>query len=293
MSTGLQGIGDWRLHEVIGEGARATVYRAQSAHGGETAPEMAVKVLRRELCVDAAAVSDFEDRARHGALLTSSWIVTQRGLERAEEQPYGVWDLVQGASLADLAGGKKRVTLTPGEVSAILEDALAALADAQSCTPPMAHGRLDAGAILVDGVGQCRLMGFGEPGDGREDLHQLAAVLQPLSDGGDPELDAWFDALLQPATGYTAASALEDLPRRSDGTDREALGVRAERVRKRLRRRRRKAKTDSASAGGSGKAAVRDPEDARAALDQARWVALFCVLMLLAGVLIELLLSGR
>lgn len=292
MSTGLQGIGDWQLHEVIGEGDRATVYRGQSSHGGDTAPEMAVKVLHRALAEDAAAAGEFEARARRGALLTSPWIVTQRGLERADGQPYGVWDLVHGASVADMTGGRKPVTLPPGELCAIIEDTLSALRDAQQASPPVAHGRLDGGAILVDGSGRCRLMGFGEPGDGRDDLPALAQLLQPLSDGGDAELDAWFDALLQPASPYTAASALEELPRRCEADERVALGARAERARKRLLRRRRKAAAKK-EAEGSGGAAPRDPEDAKAALSQARWVALFCVLTLLAAVLIELLLSGR
>jgi serine/threonine-protein kinase len=94
-------LGQFELREVIGEGATGTVYRAWQAPMERW---VAVKVLHRDLTADPSMVARMAREARAVARLTHPGIVTVHATgEAAGGRPFLVMELVDGASLEELA----------------------------------------------------------------------------------------------------------------------------------------------------------------------------------------------
>src|SRR5499427_7928572 len=136
-------LGQFELLERIGAGAMGTVYRAWQ---NTMDRPVAVKVLRRELLLDAAVVKRFYREARAVARLSHPNIITVFLVGECDDgAPYIVMEMVEGPSLAQRleADGK----LEPGRAVRIATQIAAALAEAHAAS--VVHRDLKPENILL------------------------------------------------------------------------------------------------------------------------------------------------
>jgi serine/threonine-protein kinase len=101
-------IGSYEVADLIGEGGMGTVYRARDSRLDR---DVALKVIRRDLAVDADRVARFDREARLLAALNHANIATIHGLEYDGATRILVLELVQGDTLGErLRAGKLTVT---------------------------------------------------------------------------------------------------------------------------------------------------------------------------------------
>jgi eukaryotic-like serine/threonine-protein kinase len=96
-------VGRYRIHERIGRGGMATVYRATDPSIGR---ELAIKFLHATLCEDEECRSRFLREARAAGGLSHPNIVIVHDVGEIEGRPYMAMELLRGVSLAaELQGG--------------------------------------------------------------------------------------------------------------------------------------------------------------------------------------------
>ncbi|MGM0575669.1 MAG: protein kinase domain-containing protein [Myxococcota bacterium] len=317
MARELQGIADWRLLDVLGEGEHATVYRAVEGDGGDGAAERALKVLHPAVLHDTAEASAFRARIEVARRLGHPRIVDLHDAGEADGRPYAVFERVEGISLDDLPVRRSRGRFEPPAAGIVLRGVLEALAAAGRADPPVAHGRLDAGDVLLDPEGAVRVTGFGVEAEPQADLLPLARLAQDLCRRWPPEVDAWIDRLQHGDDPFPGvAAALEAFPFEALGEDGEQKGRKA--LRRAVRRivRKREAEQDDAGeapkeapASSRRRRAGRAPDsgppdaparakggdeadDAAAAVRQAKRVALACLGILLVALTVEIIRFG-
>ncbi len=214
MAGELQGIADWRLVDVLGEGARAVVYRAMRIGAGEGEQHVAIEVLRVTAAQDPDAVEAFEARAAVGARLADRRIAAVIETGRADGRPYVVSELCEGLSLETLPVRRSTGRLRPQPAAWVLREITAGLAAAGREDPPVVHGALDAGDVLIDSDGDVFLAGFGVIDSPQADLLALARLAQELCRVWPPEIDAWIDRLQDGEDAFEdTAAALEGFPK--------------------------------------------------------------------------------
>lgn len=221
MTAHLSGFGPFHLLDLLGEGSRATVYRARREGDDH---EFALKLLH-----STAADDDFESRATQERAAASMALrgdhlcqVTHQGV--IDDRPYITMTLIHGLSLDKLAGKSGKVRLRPGQAAHVLEGVLRGLEHAWASSPPLVHGRLDEGAIMIGSDGNIALLGLGTPGPAQTDMLQVAQLAQGITTGWPTEMDAYFDKL-QSADGFANVSeAIEALPVTSTERDKAGIG---------------------------------------------------------------------
>ncbi|MCA9517659.1 MAG: hypothetical protein KC635_22115, partial [Myxococcales bacterium] len=221
----LQGLGPFRLLGVVGEGERAVVYHAEREGAGAVATSYALRILRPSLKGDAEALRAFEERAEAGAALVGDAVVGTYETGHLEGRPYALLERVDGVPLDALFPKKGKARFSEAAATTLLHGVLKALVTAHEASPPLVHGRLDAGSVLLDGDGDVRVVGFGAPGEPQADFLALARLAQQVIPDGAPALDTWLDGLQDGSDVYASPVAvLEALPLGATGDGRRALG---------------------------------------------------------------------
>ncbi|MFO0746363.1 MAG: protein kinase [Myxococcota bacterium] len=206
MKAELNGIGPWRLLEVVGSGERATVYKALREGAPPGSPFVAVKVLHAPLAADPIMAEAFLARGRAGlklARMEHPAIVPVLEVVPGP-RPYIISELEDALALERLMPerGRAKVPLEAGTnlVIAVL-DALAAAANDR-----MVHGRLTPSDVLVRADGLVRVTSFGQDigrdGDARADFLAVHRLCQSLGSPWLPEVDAWLDRLAAEETPW-------------------------------------------------------------------------------------------
>lgn len=157
-------IGRFRLGEELGRGAQATVWLA---HDERLDRDVALKLLSPD--ADTLAVSQWLHEARAVSRLSHPNIVPVFEADEHAGQPYLVFELVRGRTLADRL--KRNGALPPREAATLMVGVLDALRTAHE--QGIVHRDLKPSNILLDGEGRARVMDFGiaarvaDSGDGR------------------------------------------------------------------------------------------------------------------------------
>ncbi|RAG84122.1 hypothetical protein DN069_18985 [Streptacidiphilus pinicola] len=237
--------GRYELHEPLGTGGMATVWRGVDR---VLARPVAVKVLNEGLAEDAHFAERFAREARHAAMLVHPAIVTV--FDSGEDEtgaPYLVMELVDGRTLGELLEETPRLPVD--RAIAIASTVCDALQVAHAAG--LVHRDIKPGNIMVTDGGQVKVVDFGiakagndeaqltgtgsvlgtasylapeqataSEVDGRADLYALGCVLtemltgQPPFTGATPVEVAWKQVSERPAP----LSALRpDIPPALDG----------------------------------------------------------------------------
>ena len=150
-------VGRFALRRVLGQGAQATVWLA---HDPRLDREVAVKLMRpgAESASDSPTVTQWLHEARSVSRLTHPHIVPVFEADVQGDQPYLVFEYVEGRTLSETLrsrssppGAREAVTLMIGVLDA-LQAAHAA---------GVVHRDLKPSNILVDAAGRARVMDFG------------------------------------------------------------------------------------------------------------------------------------
>ncbi|HJS31847.1 MAG TPA: protein kinase [Alphaproteobacteria bacterium] len=124
----LESIGRYKVLSLIGEGAMAEVYKAYDPRIDRT---VALKILKRERCLDKEYVDRFLREAKAAGALSHPNIVTVYDVGQIEERPYIMMELLEGQTLETALTQQSRFPL-PKIISIALQ-----LAEALD----YAHGR--------------------------------------------------------------------------------------------------------------------------------------------------------
>src|SRR5437762_4340654 len=130
----LQQLGDYRLIRPIGHGGMGIVYEAEQVSLGR---HVALKVLPKQLLVDARTKQRFEREAKAAAKLHHTSIVPVFGVGEHEGLPYYVMQFIPGLGLDEVleelkrlqpgqAGNRSTPRLTGGELRVSRKDVSAA-----------------------------------------------------------------------------------------------------------------------------------------------------------------------
>ena len=114
-----QRFGRYWLHEKIGQGGMADVYRASMGPDADSAGfELAIKRLRAELAGDAAAVAQFHTEAEVGQLLRHPNLLDVYEAGNQDGHLYLAMERVWGQNLAQLVEGlRRRRLLVPADLA--------------------------------------------------------------------------------------------------------------------------------------------------------------------------------
>jgi serine/threonine-protein kinase len=163
--------GRYTLHEVLGAGGMATVWRASDEVLGR---DVAVKVLSPQYAADPGFLARFEREARHAAQLSHPHLVTVFDCGVHEGMPFIVMELVTGPTLRqvlDQAG-----TLPAGEAVSIAAAVCEALDVAHGAG--LVHRDIKPANIALAAGGEVKVLDFGiARADGAGGTTRTQAVL--------------------------------------------------------------------------------------------------------------------
>ena len=157
-------VGRFVLREELGRGAQATVWLA---HDERLEREVALKLLSRD--ADTLAVTQWLHEARAVSRLSHPNIVPVFEADEHAGQPYLVFELVRGRTLADAL--RRNGAMAQRDAGNLMVGVLDALRTAHE--QGIVHRDLKPSNILLDGQGRARVMDFGiaarvaEAADGR------------------------------------------------------------------------------------------------------------------------------
>ena len=115
-------IGRYRIIEQIGKGAMAIVYKAHDPHINRL---LAIKILRKERCIDSEYRKRFLRESRAAGNLSHPNIVTIYDIGEHHEQPYIAMELLPGTPLDAILKSEKKLTNQQiNSISLQLADAL-------------------------------------------------------------------------------------------------------------------------------------------------------------------------
>jgi serine/threonine protein kinase/formylglycine-generating enzyme required for sulfatase activity len=192
-------IGRYVIAEWRGQGGYGVVYRA---HDSQTGEDVAIKVLREELCDAVAHRAGFEKEAATAMRLSHANLVQVYGLEHDQERrPYIVEQYIDGGSLYDWARAKPR---TADDVVAMMIPVAEAVAYLHRSR--LFHRDLKPNNILLDRTGKAYVSDFGLA------IHESELTVR------EGEVAGTF--------GYMAPEQIRGRTKRVDGrTDIWSLGV--------------------------------------------------------------------
>ena len=169
--------GRYELHEALGTGGMATVWRGVDR---VLARPVAVKVLNEGLAEDSLFAERFAREARHAAMLLHPAIVTV--FDSGEDEtgaPYLVMELVDGRTLAELLTETPRLPVD--RAIAIASTVCDALQVAHAAG--LVHRDIKPGNIMVGDDGQVKVVDFGiaKAGNDEAQLTSAGSVLGTAS----------------------------------------------------------------------------------------------------------------
>jgi WD40 repeat protein/serine/threonine protein kinase len=155
----LQQLGDFRILREIGKGGMGVVYEAEQISLGR---HVAVKVLAKQMLLDARARSRFEREARAAARLHHTNIVPVFGVGEHEGLPYYVMQFIHGSGLDQVLEELKRLHENEGGLGESPPDERQAVAGAASVALSLWTGVFAAptDALPRGGDGTDRLSGL-------------------------------------------------------------------------------------------------------------------------------------
>ncbi len=164
----------YRVEKKLGEGGMGTVFLARDV---KLERDVAVKVLARQLCSDAAAVARFEHEARVTARFDHPNIVPVYAVGRFHERPFMVMKLLEGTSLA------QRLAARPGawpwaEVRPIIEPLCRGLTYLHE--QGLIHRDVKPSNVYVSPAGHVTLLDFGVLKETSKDLTVTGQMLGTL-----------------------------------------------------------------------------------------------------------------
>jgi eukaryotic-like serine/threonine-protein kinase len=145
--------GRYELHEPLGRGGMAVVYRGTDTVLGRP---VAVKVLAASLARDPSFVERFRREARAAAALTHPGVVTVYDHGSEGDIHYIVMELIEGPTLSELFA---RGPLGPERTVAIGAAVLGALEAAHD--RGLVHRDVKPGNVMLTGAGDVKVMDFG------------------------------------------------------------------------------------------------------------------------------------
>ncbi|MBI3967470.1 MAG: PASTA domain-containing protein [Chloroflexi bacterium] len=148
--------GRYRLHEVIGHGGMATVYRGVDERLGRV---VAVKLLSDRLCDDHKVVNRFLRTARNAARIKHRNVATILDAGVADDRPYLVMELVPGRTLKSIIDDASPIPLGPATVDPLIRQLASALDTVHQ--QGIVHCDVKPQNALVDDRGRLKLIDFG------------------------------------------------------------------------------------------------------------------------------------
>src|SRR5450830_560009 len=140
-------LGRFELRRILGRGAQSVVWLAFDPR---LEREVAIKQMKVGQGADANAIANWLREARSVSRLTHPNIVPVFEADVQDQQPYLVFEYVQGQTLAAVLG--KRGALPPLEAVALMLEVLDALVAAHACG--VVHRDLKPSNVLVDAAGR-------------------------------------------------------------------------------------------------------------------------------------------
>ncbi len=146
----------YQVHERIGEGGMALVYRATDLRLNR---QVAVKMLRPQYAGDPEFVARFEQEARAAAALSHPHIAAVYDTGEDRDNRYIVMELLRPFTLKDLIGRSPQGRLTPGDAVKYASQIAAALAHAHQ--RGVVHRDIKPQNILFTDDGLVKVTDFG------------------------------------------------------------------------------------------------------------------------------------
>jgi eukaryotic-like serine/threonine-protein kinase len=154
LSTRLEGLGRYRVDEVLGSGGMALVYRARDE---ELDRPVAIKVLADNLAADDAFRQRFLREARLAARLSHKNVTQVYDSGEADGRPYIVMEYVEGETVAELLARRGR--LPPAEAVQLVLQVCAGLEHAHRAG--LVHRDIKPQNLLVSRDGTVKIVDFG------------------------------------------------------------------------------------------------------------------------------------
>jgi serine/threonine-protein kinase len=145
--------GRYRLDQLLGEGAMASVWQAHDERLGR---DVAIKVVRPD-AADPAAVARFDREARVVAGIRHPGVVLVHDYGVEDGSPFLVMELLPGPSLARVVA--EEAPLEVGRASTYVREAAEALAAAHAAG--VVHRDVKPGNLVLDAQGRVRVVDFG------------------------------------------------------------------------------------------------------------------------------------
>ena len=147
-------MGRFELRRILGRGAQSVVWLAFDPR---LEREVAIKIMRVGHGSDATAIAQWLQEARSVSRLTHANIVPVFEADVQDQQPYLVFEYVEGQTLSALL--TQRGALPPIEAVAVILDVLEALVAAHASG--VIHRDMKPSNVLIDAGGRTRVMDFG------------------------------------------------------------------------------------------------------------------------------------